>query len=198
MLCKEGIDLSDFVQCKPARSSSFFNVVFESRLVIGNYTKISDWNWWSNCRRTGWWNNAVESEWQGWQEAPSLPGWAVGDVLSSMQRCPLGSLRSVQLPLDHLVEMRDRAVCHQHSNGTQHSMMGPSDVVYVEKRRGPRTDAWGTPVTSWCSVDTSPPQTTLKDLPLRKDSNQPWNPCDAQWWVGGQEDLMLNSVKSSR
>ncbi len=32
-------------------------------------------------------------------------------------RCPPGSLRSVQLPLDHLVEMRDRAVCHQHRNG---------------------------------------------------------------------------------
>ncbi len=26
-----------------------------------------------------------------------------------MPRCPPGSLRSVQLPLDHLVEMRDRA-----------------------------------------------------------------------------------------
>ncbi len=50
--------------------------------------------------------------------------------------------------------------------------MGPSDVVYVEKRRGPRTDPWGTPVTSLCSVDASPPQATLKDLPLRYDSNQ--------------------------
>ncbi len=48
--------------------------------------------------------------------AQYLPGWAVGDVLSSMPRCLPGSLRSVQLPLDHLVEMRDRAVCHQHSN----------------------------------------------------------------------------------
>ncbi len=27
------------------------------------------------------------------------------------------SLRCVQLPLDHLVEKRDRAVCHQHRNG---------------------------------------------------------------------------------
>ncbi len=25
-----------------------------------------------------------------------------------------------------------------------------------------------------------------------------WNPCIAQWWEGGQEDLMVNSVKSSR
>ncbi len=30
-----------------------------------------------------------------------------------MPRCLPSSLRSVQLPLDHLVEMRDRAVCHQ-------------------------------------------------------------------------------------
>ncbi len=37
--------------------------------------------------------------------------------LSSMQRCPAGSLRSVQLPLDYQVEMRDTAVCHHHSNG---------------------------------------------------------------------------------
>ncbi len=62
-------------------------------------------------------SHAVDSEWQGRQEAQSLPGWAVGDVLSSMPRCPPGSLRSVQLPLDHLVEKRDRAVCHRRSNG---------------------------------------------------------------------------------
>ncbi len=50
--------------------------------------------------------------------------------------------------------------------------MGPSYVVYVEKRRGPRTDPWGTPVTNWCALDTSPPQATLKDWPVRQDSNQ--------------------------
>ncbi len=42
MQCNEGPDLSDVVQCKPARSSSFCNGVFESELVIGNYPKISD------------------------------------------------------------------------------------------------------------------------------------------------------------
>ncbi len=57
-------------------------------------------------------SHAVELEWQGRQEAQSLPGLAVDDVLSSMPRCLPGSLRSVQLPLDHLAEMRDRAVCH--------------------------------------------------------------------------------------
>ncbi len=39
MLCKEGPDLSDVVQCKTARTSSFCNVIFESQLVIKNYTK---------------------------------------------------------------------------------------------------------------------------------------------------------------
>ncbi len=49
-----------------------------------------------------------------------------------------GSLRSVQLPLDHQVEKRDRAACHRCSNDRRACacMMGPSDVVYVEKRRG--------------------------------------------------------------
>ncbi len=50
--------------------------------------------------------------------------------------------------------------------------MGASDVVYVEKRRGPRTDPWGTPVTNLCALDTFPPQATLKDRPVRYDSNQ--------------------------
>ncbi len=34
--------------------------------------------------------------------------------------------------------------------------MGPSDVVFMEKRRGPRTDPWVTPVTSWGALDSSP------------------------------------------
>ncbi len=51
-------------------------------------------------------------------------------------------------------------------------MMGASDVVYVEKRRGPRTEPWGTPVTNWCALDTFPPQATLKDRPVRYNSNQ--------------------------
>ncbi len=70
--------------------------------------------------------------------------------------------------------------------------MGPRYVMYLEKRRGPITDPWGTSVTSWCSVDTSPPQATLKDLPLRYDSNQrsgnPVMPSDERvvsriWWL---------------
>lgn len=55
----------------------------------------------------------LQMEWQGKQEAHSLPGWTVGYDLSSMPRYSLGSMRSVQLPSDHLVEMKERAVCHQ-------------------------------------------------------------------------------------
>ncbi len=44
MLCQKGPDLSDVVKCKPARSSSLCNVLFEGQLVIEDYTKISDRN----------------------------------------------------------------------------------------------------------------------------------------------------------
>ncbi len=40
MLSKEGPYLSDVVQCKLARSNSFCNVIFESQLVIENYTNL--------------------------------------------------------------------------------------------------------------------------------------------------------------
>ncbi len=43
-------------------------------------------------------------------------------------------------------------------------VMGPRDVEYMEKRRGPRTDPWRTPVSSWYALETSSPQVTLKDL----------------------------------
>ncbi len=42
MLCQKGPDLSDVVYCKPARSSSLRNVLFEGQLVIKDYTKISE------------------------------------------------------------------------------------------------------------------------------------------------------------
>ncbi len=78
-------------------------------------------------------------------------------------------------------------------------LMGASDVVYVEKRRGPRTDPWGTPVTNLCALDTFP----SPDHPERLTSEirfklAKWNPSDVQWWEGGQEDLMIDSVKSGR
>ncbi len=45
--------------------------------------------------------------------------------------------------MDHLAVMRGRAECHQHSNGWKKHVaciMSPSDAVYIENRRGPRTD----------------------------------------------------------
>ncbi len=42
MLCQKGPDLSDVVKCKPARSSSLCNVLFEGQLAIEDHTKISD------------------------------------------------------------------------------------------------------------------------------------------------------------
>ncbi len=40
MLCQKEPDLSDVVKCKPARSSSLRNVLFEGQLIIKDYTKI--------------------------------------------------------------------------------------------------------------------------------------------------------------
>ncbi len=70
--------------------------------------------------------------------------------------------------------------------------MSSSDVVYIEKRRGPRTDPCGTPVTSWCDLDTSPPQDTLKDLHVRLKPME-CSSGDAQW----REVLMINSFECS-
>ncbi len=79
--------------------------------------------------------------------------------------------------------------------------MGPS---VCGEEEGSKNRSLRNPSDRWCSVDTSPPQATLKDLPLRfrdyieRFKPAKWNPCDAQWWEGGQEYLMVNSAKSSR
>ncbi len=74
--------------------------------------------------------------------------------------------------------------------------------------------------TQWCSVCE---EEGSKNWPLRNPSDRPkrvwylpspghlerptseigfkpvkWNPSDIQWWEGGQEDLMIDSVKSGR
>ncbi len=61
----------------------------------------------------------------GRREAQALPGWAARDVPSSMPRCSAGSLRLIHLLLDCLdcLEMKDRAVCHKHSNGKLNHML---------------------------------------------------------------------------
>ena len=42
-------------------------------------------------------------------------------------------------------------------------MTGPRDIVYIEKRRGPRTEPWGTPVTRGRGVDALPAQVTWEE-----------------------------------
>ncbi len=146
----------------------------------------------------GWWSHAVELELQGRQEAQSLSGWAVGDVLSSMPRwawdpCSyrwiIWSKWEIELCVISI------------------AMVGNTMCVYDE--------------TQWCSVCGE--EEGSKNWPLRNSSDQlmccgylpssghlegpaseigfkpvKWNPCDVQWWEGGQEDLIVNSVKSSR
>ena len=48
-------------------------------------------------------------------------------------------------------------------------MTGPRDLVYIEKRRGPRTEPWGTSVTRGRGVDTLPAQVTWVEWPERYD-----------------------------
>ncbi len=134
------------------------------------------------------WNHGVELELQGRQEAQSLPGWAVDGVLSSMPRCPPGSLRSVLLPLDHLVEMRDRAVCHQH---TWCSVCGEEE--------GSKNRSLGNPSDQFMCFGYLPspghPERPTSEIGFKPAK---WNPSDIQWWECGQEDLMIDSVKSGR
>ncbi len=60
-------------------------------------------------------------------------------------------------------------------------MMGLCDVVNVEKRKGPITDPWGTPVTNLCALDTFSPQAT-PERPTSEIGFKPakWNPSDLQ------------------
>ncbi len=103
----------------------------------------------------GWGNYAVE--WQGRQEAQFLPGWAVGDVLSSMPRCPPGSLRSKKWPQRN---PSDQLMCFGYLPSLGHLERPTSEIGFKPAK---------------------------------------WNPCDVQWWEGGQEDLIwIDIVVSSR
>ncbi len=133
----------------------------------------------------------------GKREDQSLSGWAEGDVLSSTPRCPPGSLRSVAATVGSLGQNERYAVCHQIA------MVGETMCLYDwtqwcrvwEKRRGPRTEPWGTPVTNWCALDTS----SSPDPPWKTDTVEigfkpaKCNPSDIQWcpvmreWTGGSD-----------
>ncbi len=79
--------------------------------------------------------------------------------------------------------------------------MCPSDVVYVEKRRGPRTDPWGTPVTSWCALDTShprPPWRTYRwDRIQTSEVESQWCPA-MRGWTGGSDDWQCQKQQKDR
>ncbi len=78
-------------------------------------------------------------------------------------------------------------------------MMGPSDVLYVEKRRGPRTDPWGTPVTSWLCFGYLPSPGHLKrptsEIGLLKGFRRLNAPCNVTvptWYLS----TVLRALKS--
>ncbi len=146
-------------------------------------------------------SHAVDSEWQGRQEAQSLPGWAVGDVLSSMPRCPPGSLspcsyrwiiwlkREIELCVIGVAMVGEAmclydgsqwcSVCGEEEGSKNRSLRNPSDQLmcfgYLPTPGHPEG-----------------PTGEIGFKPAK------WNPSDTQRWEGGQEDLMIDSVKSSR
>ncbi len=68
--------------------------------------------------------------------------------------------------LDHLVEMRDKAVCHRVFKMVGEAMClydGTSDVVYVEREEGSKNRSLRNTCDQVMCLDTSPPQATLKD-----------------------------------
>ncbi len=131
----------------------------------------------------------------------SLPGWAVGDVLSSMPRCLPSSLRSgsyrwiiwskweIELCVISVEMVGETmclydgtqwcSVCGEEEGSKNWSLRNPSDQLmcfgYLPSPGHPER-----------------PTSTIGFKPAK------WSPSDVQWWEGGQEDLMIDSVKSGR
>ncbi len=145
------------------------------------------------------WNHAVELEWQGREEAQSLPGWAVDGVLSSMPRCPPGSLSSyrwiiwskweIELCVISIAMVGEAmclydgsqwcSVCGEEEWSKNRSLGNPSEQLM------------------FCGYLPSPGH---PERPTSEIGSKPakMSPSDVQWREGGQEDLMIDSVKSSR
>ncbi len=144
------------------------------------------------------WSHAVELEWQGRQEAQSLPGWAVGDVLSSMPRwawdpCSyrwiIWSKWEIELCVIS-VEMVGEAMCLY--DGSQWcSVCGEEE--------GSKNRALGNPGDQLMCFGYLPspghPERPTSEIGFKPVK---WNPSNVQWWESGLEDLMINSVKGGR
>ncbi len=147
-------------------------------------------------------SHAVESEWQGWQEGSVLPGWAVGDVLSSMRRdvrqaawdpCSYRWIiwlkREIELCVIGVAMVGEAmclydgsqwcSVCGEEEGSKNRSLRNPSDQLMC----------FG------CLPSPGHPERPTGEIGFKPAK---WNPSDAQRWEGGQEDLMIDSVKSSR
>ncbi len=96
--------------------------------------------------------------------------------------------------------MRDRAVCHQRWNGRRSHVpvwLDPWCSVCGEEE-GSKNRALGNPSDQMCCGYL--PSPGHPERPTSEIGFKPaqWNPSDVQWWEGGQEDLMINRVKSGR
>ncbi len=141
------------------------------------------------------WSHAVE--WCGREDKKlSLCQVELYDVLSSMPRCPPGSLRSVQcwiiwskweIELCIIsIEMVGEAMCLY--DGTQCSACGEEE--------GSKNRSLGNPSDQLMCFGYLPSPGHL-ERPTSEIGFKPakWNPSDVQWWEGGQEDPMIDSLK---
>ncbi len=108
-------------------------------------------------------------------------------------------------PCSHLwiiwSKMRDRAVCHQPRNGRRsHVPVWWTQWCSVSREEeGSKNRSLGNPSDQLMCFGYLPSPGHL-ERPTSERGFKPvkWNPSDVQWWEGGQEDLMIDCVKSGR
>ncbi len=103
------------------------------------------------------------------------------------------SLRSVQLPLDHLVEKRDRAVCHQHWNGEAMCLYDGTQWCSVcGEEEGSKN--WLVDVI-WIPPLPRPPwKTNQWDRIQTSEVESQWYPV-IRGWTGGSDDWQCQKRK---
>ncbi len=171
----------------------FCNMIFKCQQIIKDHTnKIPDWTRWEYR----WWaqldGKLVLYWWGGWEDEKLC---LCQVELEVMLFNPIWDVR--QSTLDHLVETRDRAVCHQHNNGRKNHVLvwwTQWCCVYGEEERS-KNRSLGNPMDQlmWFGYLSSlrhpeGPTCEVRLKPVESSSG------DAQRWEGGRKDSMINSV----
>ena len=70
-------------------------------------------------------------------------------------------------------------------------------ILPYRKKRGPKTEPWGTPVVRVRGEDTDPLHITCQERPARQDEIQECAQHETPSSEGGEEELMVHSVKGT-